>query len=196
MAPKAKKSQPKAKERPEKSLQRTTLIHIAPPTVSKIVSGGQTGVDRGALDAAIELGIAHGGWCPRGRLAEDGKIPRKYQLQETDSWRYYIRTQRNVLDSDGTLILYRNVLRGGTALTRTFAQQAQKPLFYIDLASRNAPLAVRNLQTWLRLRRIQTLNVAGPRQSSAPGIQLAAKLLLLAVFCHTEAIARQPKPVK
>jgi hypothetical protein len=74
---------------------------------SKIISGGQTGVDRAALDAAIELGIPHGGHCPRGRRAEDGRIPDRYQLTETDSAQYRVRTERNVLDADATLILCR-----------------------------------------------------------------------------------------
>src|SRR5688572_12994856 len=92
-------------------------------SVQRIVSGGQTGVDRGALDAAIALGIEHGGWCPRGRLAEDGQIPRRYQLTETKTSKYRERTERNVLDSDGTLILFRALLSGGTELTRRLAVQ-------------------------------------------------------------------------
>ncbi|MBC7855224.1 MAG: hypothetical protein IAF94_17475, partial [Pirellulaceae bacterium] len=84
--------------------------------VRKIVSGGQTGVDRGALIAAIELGIEHGGYCPRGRLAEDGVIEARFQLTQTDSAAYHIRTEKNVVESSGTLIVYRGLLVGGTAL--------------------------------------------------------------------------------
>ena len=93
----------------------------------KIISGGQTGVDRGALDAAISLGIPHGGWCPRGRLAEDGRIPDRYQLRETDSPDYPSRTEQNVLDSDATLILYRGRIAGGTEFTLRLAQQHGRP---------------------------------------------------------------------
>ena len=93
----------------------------------KIVSGGQTGVDRGALDAAIELAIPHGGWCPRGRLAEDGPIPEQYGLIETDSPDYPSRTQRNVVESDATLILFRGRIAGGTELTFRLAEEHQRP---------------------------------------------------------------------
>lgn len=90
--------------------------------VNKIVSGGQTGVDRAGLDVAIQLGIDHGGWCPKGRRAEDGRIPGCYQLAEADSDEYAFRTERNVVDSDGTLILFFATLRGGTELTYRLAR--------------------------------------------------------------------------
>src|SRR3989304_5681242 len=108
--------------------------------VRQIVTGGQTGVDRGALDAAIARGIPHGGWCPQGRLAEDGRIPDLYQIQENDSPDYTIRTERNVLDSDATLILCRGPLSGGTLLTFHFAKQHQKPCLVVDLDSPIAPV--------------------------------------------------------
>lgn len=145
----------------------------------KIISGGQTGVDRGALDAAIELRLSHGGWCPRGRLAEDGSVPPRYQLCETDSSEYRVRTEKNVLDSDGTLILHAGRLAGGTALTRRLALQHQKPCLVVNL--HRAP----NLDTirqWLAAHHIQTLNVAGPRESQCQGIQTQAKRFLLALF--------------
>lgn len=132
-----------------------------------IVSGGQTGVDRGALDAAIALGIEHGGWCPKGRIAEDGPIPRKYRLRETASPLYRFRTAQNVLDSDGTLILFRERLFGGTLLTHRLARRHRKPCLAIDLAD---PGPVATVAHWLHRQRIGTLNVAGPRESSAPGI--------------------------
>ena len=114
----------------------------------KIISGGQTGVDRGALDAAMELGIPHGGWCPRGRTAEDGRIPDRYQLRETDSPDYSFRTEQNVLDSDATLILYRGRIAGGTELTLRLARQHGRPHLVVDLdaavgAGRGPPLARR-----------------------------------------------------
>ena len=86
--------------------------------IKKVISGGQSGVDRAALDVAIELGIPHGGWCPAGRRSEDGTIAPIYQLQETNSRNYAKRTEKNVLDSCGTLILYRHAISGGTALTQ------------------------------------------------------------------------------
>ena len=135
--------------------------------VRRIVSGGQTGVDRGALDAAIALRIEHGGWCPKGRIAEDGSIPRKYELQETDSPQYRFRTEQNVLDSDGTLILFRDRLFGGTLLTQRLARRHRKPCLAIDLSdTEHSPAVIQ----WLLVHRIRVLNVAGPRESSAPGI--------------------------
>ncbi|MEN6493470.1 MAG: putative molybdenum carrier protein [Thermoguttaceae bacterium] len=139
--------------------------------VQKIVSGGQTGVDRGALDAAIGRGIPHGGWCPRGRRAENGPIPPRYQLRETDSSAYRVRTEQNVLDSDGTLILHGGRLAGGTALTRRLALQHKKPCLVVDLLHEPDAASVRQ---WLVSHQIETLNVAGPRESQCPGIQAKA----------------------
>src|SRR5688500_18527581 len=116
------------------------------PTLQRIVSGGQTGVDRGALDAAAAMGIEHGGWCPRGRLAEGGAVPRRYQLVATERSRDRERPERKVLDSDGTLILYRAVLVGGTELTRRLAVQHGKPHLLVDLAQ---PLDVSVIRQWL-----------------------------------------------
>ena len=145
----------------------------------KIVSGGQTGVDRGALDAARLVGIPHGGWCPRGRLAEDGRVPEVYALEETRSDRYAVRTARNVVDSDGTLILTRGRPSGGTALTARLARQHGKPLLVIDLNDAPDPEAVRS---WIRAHDLRVMNVAGPRESSAPGIQRDAERFLLEVL--------------
>jgi len=98
----------------------------------KIISGGQTGVDRAALDFAIQYGFEHGGWCPRERLAEDGVIPSVYQLRETDSMEYNERTGKNVLDSDATLIVARGgELSGGTAFTKACAEQHRRPLLVV-----------------------------------------------------------------
>jgi hypothetical protein len=133
----------------------------------KIVSGGQTGVDRGALDAAIAAGVDHGGWCPRGRLAEDGRIPERYRLVETDSPEYRVRTERNVHDSDATLILCRGVPAGGTGLTLQLAAQHGKPHLVVDLAD---PPPVEHVARWLASNRVETLNVAGPRESQSPGV--------------------------
>ena len=148
-------------------------------SVNKIISGGQTGVDRGALDAAIALGISHGGWCPLGRLAEDGRIPNRYQLQETDSPDYPVRTERNVLDSDATLILYRGQLSGGTLLTHRFADEHQRPCLAVDL---DAPLSPAEVRQWLQAHRVEVLNVAGPRESQSPGIEIMARDFIVKLF--------------
>jgi hypothetical protein len=149
----------------------------------KIISGGQTGVDRGALDAAIELAIPHGGWCPRGRLAEDGPIPRQYQLLETQASDYPSRTERNVVESDATLILFRGRIVGGTELTLRLAQQHERPRLAVDLDAPADPAAVRS---WLAEHRVEVLNVAGPRDSQSPGIAALARAFLLGVFGGSE----------
>jgi hypothetical protein len=150
--------------------------------VISIVSGGQTGVDRAALDAAIELGIPHGGWCPRGRLAEDGRIPDRYQLRESDSSEYPVRTEQNVLDSDATLILYRGRLSGGTELTRRLAQQHRRPNLAVDL---DGSSDVAEVCRWLQEKEVQTLNVAGPRESQSPGIGAMAKEFVVRMLQST-----------
>jgi hypothetical protein len=152
--------------------------------VQRIVSGGQTGVDRAALDVAIRLGMAHGGWCPRGRLAEDGTIPPRYQLTETGSIDYPVRTEQNVIDSDATLILCRGRLFGGTELTRRFAAKHARPLLVVDLQSGQDDGLVRR---WLSEHSVRVLNVAGPRESSAAGIGDQAVQFLYRVFSRTPA---------
>ncbi len=154
---------------------------------AKIVSGGQTGVDRAALDAAMALGVPHGGWCPKGRLAEDGPIPPIYQLVETDSPAYAVRTERNVLDGDATLILCRGQPSGGTDLTLRLAQRHAKPHLVADL---NAPVLAR-IRRWLAKIRPATLNVAGPRESQAPGIAAQATELLIRLFSPTRRTRRE-----
>ena len=140
---------------------------MAPTPLQKIVFGGQSGVDRGALDAAMEARFPHGGWCPRGRLAEDGPIDRRYALTDTDSAQYAVRTERNVFDSDATLILCRGPLTGGTLLTRQLAERHGKPLLVVDL---DLPLDLQEARQFVSEHDLRTLNVAGPRESSSPGI--------------------------
>jgi hypothetical protein len=135
--------------------------------IEKIISGGQTGVDRAALDVALERGIPCGGWCPKGRKAEDGPIDTRYPLQETNSVSYPVRTERNVRDSDGTLILTHGPAKGGTAATIKFAKKYGKPCLVIDLGSGGDPEVVRK---WGQANRVRILNVAGPRESETPGI--------------------------
>ncbi len=146
----------------------------------KIVSGGQTGVDRAALEAAIYFGIDHGGWCPRGRLAEDGSVPAKYQLQELPSSKYWIRTERNVVDSDATLILFCNELTGGTRFTYRMTQKHERPAITVDLAN---PPDAGEVAAWLHEQASgEVLNIAGPRESSWPGIQQGAQDYLIEAF--------------
>ena len=147
--------------------------------IEKIVSGGQTGVDQAGLDAAIEVGLDHGGWCPLGRICEDGVIPEKYRLKETDSQKYKKRTEKNVIDSDGTLILYRNKLSGGTAFTLRMAQKHDRPFLLFDLEKRDEPDII---QSWLEDAAIRILNVAGPRESSSAGIRDQAFHLLTRIL--------------
>ena len=146
-----------------------------PDIPHKIVSGGQTGVDRAALDVALALDIPHGGWCPAGRLAEDRVIPPQYRLTETDSPEYAVRTEKNVVDSDGTLILCRGRTSGGTELTRQLADQYGKPCLVVDL---NGPLPADDVYRWISESRIETLNVAGPRESQNRGISAQARQFL------------------
>ena len=151
--------------------------------LKKIISGGQTGVDRAALDVAMRLGIAHGGWVPKGRLAEDGTVPAHYQLQENASDEYEARTEKNVLDSDGTLIISRGSPTGGTDYTRKMALKHGKQLLHIDLSLGQRPSDAGSLvASWIEMNRIETLNVAGPRESEAPGIYGQALALLRAVL--------------
>jgi len=141
----------------------------------RIYSGGQTGVDRAALDVAIELGLEHGGWCPQGRKAEDGAIHPKYRLREAGDREYSTRTRLNVQDTDGTLILHRGELEGGTELTAQIAGQMRKPLLVVDIEH---PVDAGTLKEWLGHNRIATLNIAGPRESKHPGIYQQAVALL------------------
>lgn len=148
----------------------------------KIVSGGQTGVDRAALDVAIDRGLPCGGWVPRGRRAEDGPIDRRYPLRETASASYQDRTRRNVEDSDGTLVLGRGSPSGGTALTIALARRLRRPLLVLDLADGMSDDESAAVCAWLRRHRIAVLNVAGPRESSAPGIYGEAVAMLSRVI--------------
>ena len=137
----------------------------------RIVSGGQTGVDRAALDVALAVGIPCGGWCPQGRKAEDGPIAERYPLQETPSDDYEQRTEWNVRDADGTLVVTKGPPVGGTALTIEHAQSLGKPCLVLDLNDRPTATVVR---VWALENKVRILNVAGPRESRNPGIYAAA----------------------
>lgn len=141
----------------------------------RVVSGGQTGVDRAALDVALELGIECGGWCPRGRRAEDGPIPDRYPLDETPSSEYPERTARNVRDADATLVLCLGEADRGTRLTLRIAEREGRPCHRVDLSG---GIDLEELRDWLAAVPVRTLNVAGPRESRRPGIHDAAADLL------------------
>lgn len=135
----------------------------------KIISGGQTGVDRAGLDAAMDRNYPVGGYCPKGRLAEDGSIPERYPHEEI-SGGYRARTRKNVQIGDSTLVVYRDELRGGTALTVSMALKQRKPLKLIDISMAEPALAVEKVREFCIKKRIGTLNVAGPRASQCSDI--------------------------
>jgi hypothetical protein len=144
--------------------------------IDKLISGGQTGVDRAALDVARELGLASGGWCPQGRRAEDGRLADCYPMQETPAGEYAQRTEWNVRDADGTLVLTRGRPSEGTAFTIEMAWRHGKPCLVLEVsAEQPSPATAR---AWALEHGIRILNVAGPRESKCPGIYEEAKALL------------------
>jgi hypothetical protein len=165
--------------------------------VKKIISGGQTGADRAALEVAIELGIPHGGWIPKGGRTEDGRLPERYHLKETLSIDYSQRTELNILDSDGTLIISHGKLTGGSALTVKLAKKHRKPCLHIDLDEMAEFKAVEIIGSWIELRGISTLNVAGPRASEDPQIYEAVTRILKGLLYPPpeQIVPRFPKTV-
>lgn len=142
------------------------------PANISIISGGQTGADRAALDFAIAQGIEHGGWCPRGRRAEDGKIPSCYSLRETPSKHYLQRTKWNVRDSDATVVFsIKSQLTGGTRLTYELAQQLGRPVLLLSRDANDVQSAAEHLRRFVDQYGVCTLNVAGPRASQEPEIR-------------------------
>jgi hypothetical protein len=154
------------------------------PNIGRLVSGGQTGVDRAALDVALELGIACGGWCPLGRKAEDGTIPDRYPLTETPSPDLTQRTRWNVRDSDGSLVLSWGEPTAGTLETIDVCKTSETPFLVIDLAGEgDRAAAVNSARDWLAANLDGgTLNVAGPRAGKHPDIYDRAKAFLGAVL--------------
>ena len=151
-----------------------------------IVSGGQTGADRAALDFAIENGYTHGGWAPSGRQAEDGAIPLKYQLSVVPDGGYRERTRRNIKDSDATLIVNLGELDGGTLATREFAEVLGKPHLIVQLDAGVSTELAQTVVHWLRDHQVADLNLAGPRESKRPGIYGSTSGLLAAMHaCMT-----------
>lgn len=160
---------------------RKTLRKAKVHWPERIISGGQTGVDRAGLEAAIALGIGHGGWCPLGRLAEDGVIPSRYELVENHTSDYKVRTAQNVEESDATLILsHRLSLSGGTRLTQRVAERLGKPVGVFRVGDED----VEGVRAWLAETRPRVLNIAGPRESSDPGIEGRATEMLMRVFAN------------
>ena len=157
----------------------------------KIISGGQTGVDRAALDAALSLGVPAGGWCPEGRLDESGLIPAHYPLQELPGGGYVERTAQNVSEADGTAIFHSGSPQGGTKATADFSTDKRKPCLLID-SSRIAPAeAAQQLEEFVQVNRIKVLNIAGPRASQWPqGYDFT--LQTLTKFLHANASGADP----
>jgi hypothetical protein len=138
--------------------------------IQKIISGGQTGADRAALDAAIVTATPHGGWVPKGRRAEDGVLADHYKLREMTSWQYRDRTEKNILESNGTVIITYGELTGGSALTEALAIRHNRPCLLLNLEHIAIKKAVTSLRRWQEEHLITTLNVAGPRASGEPRI--------------------------
>ena len=141
---------------------------MLPESVLTIISGGQTGVDRAALDAALASNVPCGGWCPRGRKAEDGRISDRYPLWEMQSSDYRARTIRNVRHSDGTLIIYFDRLTGGTRLTADTCIQDHVPHLLINGSEVEMAEAIKKVTAFVSQNDIRILNVAGPRASNHP----------------------------
>lgn len=145
----------------------------------QIISGGQTGVDRAALDFALDNNIPCGGWCPRGRMAEDGSIPDKYPLKEIDDPSYAARTKKNLLEGDGTLVLYIKDPDKGTKLTIEYCRQENKPILSLQIYYQKN---IEEASNWIQENQIRKLNIAGPRASSEPEIYQAAYEFLKQLF--------------
>jgi len=146
-----------------------------------IISGGQTGADQAALDAAITLGMPHGGWLPRGRKTEAGPLPLRYRLRELDSSRYRDRARKKILAADATLIFSLGPLTGGSALTEALAIRHDRPVLHVDLALIGSEQATGLVEQWLRTTAPAGGNIAGPRASSEPRIYRAVYNLLIGI---------------
>lgn len=152
----------------------------------RVVSGGQTGVDQAALDVAIALEMPHSGWIPAGRWTEDGPLPDRYQnMRQTQTSAPAERTERNVIDSDGTLLFSRGRLTGGSLLTEQLAERHGRPCLCIDLSSsanKDMVVVAARVRSWLETNKIRSLNVAGPRHSKDPEIYSDTKRALFSIF--------------
>lgn len=162
--------------------------------VNKIISGGQTGADQAALDVAIKLGIPHGGWIPKGRLTENGSLDATYQLQEMETANYNKRTEQNVIDSDGTLIISHGMLTGGSEYTREMAINHNRPWLHIDLNTTIDFHAAQKIQSWIKENNIGILNVAGSRASKDSKIYQATTDILETVLYLDLVKSSLPNP--
>lgn len=161
--------------------------------LKKIISGGQTGVDRAALDFAIERDIEHGGWIPFGRRTENGPLDARYALQETPDTAYIARTRLNVINSDGTLIVNAGEITSGTLLTKSLTDSLNKPCFIFQVeADQDRASQVEALASFISEHNIETLNVAGPRESKCPGIYLMTSIILVQYQHHI--LSETPSP--
>ncbi len=172
--------------------------------ITKIVSGGQTGADRGGLEAAIYCDVPHGGWCPNGRKAEDGTIPAQYCLQETRSSDYAVRTEANVVDSDATLVFSKGAPTGGTLLTIKCAEKHGKSCHLANLRNNRRDI-VEGILRWLAGEieedewpaptKNLVLNVAGSRESKVSGIERAVTIVLVDVLTKTNPACKSFYPL-
>jgi hypothetical protein len=155
--------------------------------IIKIISGGQTGADSAALDFAIESNIPHGGWIPKGRRTEDGPLADKYQLRERPDRSYAKRTEQNILDSDGALIISHGRLSDsdGSALTRRLAKKHHRPWIHVDMNEISIQEAADKIRKWFSDNNISILNVAGPRASKNSRIyKTVLKVLKATIIGH------------
>jgi hypothetical protein len=159
--------------------------------LSRIVSGGQTGVDRGALDAALDARFPCGGWCPAGRRAEDGAIPPRYPLNETAETDYTVRTRMNVEHSDATLIFAPGDLTGGTLLTRKICERSGRPCLVIDADRLAVDAAVDLAAGFLSMNDVRVLNVAGPRASGWSGAADYARAVVAGLIDRPQPISER-----
>ena len=164
--------------------------------ILRIVSGGQTGADRGGLEAAIHCDIPHSGWCPKGRKAEDGSIPLKYQLKELPTADYLARTKANVSDSDCTIIFSYGALEGGSLKTATFAKKLNKPWLHIDLKMLTREQALKLILKWLQTScpKDCILNIAGSRASKSPSLAGTVAALMVDVLQATNGLGSGGNP--
>jgi hypothetical protein len=159
--------------------------------IEKIISGGQTGADQAALDVAVKYNIPYGGWIPRGRRTETGPLPSRYHLSVMPTTDYRDRTLQNILDSKGTVILYRSRLTGGSRLTRELAENEGKPCMAVNLATRDPFETAVILQSFVEEYGIDVLNVAGPRASHDPDIYMDVKMVL-EILVYLQFLAKEP----
>jgi hypothetical protein len=165
--------------------------------VIRIISGGETGADRGGLEAAIHCSVPHGGYCPKGRKAEDGVIPVGYRLQEIPSAEYPARTTANVVDSHGTVIFTQGALNGDSLQVAGHAGERKKPCLHVDLDSLSRKAAVAIIIKWLKesCPRECVLNITGSRASRAPGIEQAVMVRMVDVLIVVNPGCRKPRPL-